>query len=228
MLSTITGQMMNEKALCRTIEIYNGHNAAMREFAQVANDHLDMITPRVRHTVFKSAFFFEKEEHTAIVKEITAALREQPVHSWTGKKIILTGIAFEPDEVLDILAEYSLAVVGDDLAHESRQYRTDTPVTGGGGLKRLALQWNARKGCSLIHEMDKPRGKMLARMCQETGAQGVLTGLMKFCDPEEYDLPFLEEDLRRVGIQCVTVSIDQQSGSVEQLRTRIQSFAELL
>ena len=65
-------------------------------------------------------------------------------------------------------------------------------------------------------------------MCQETGAQGVLTGLMKFCDPEEYDLPFLEEDLRRVGIQCVTVSIDQQSGSVEQLRTRIQSFAELL
>ena len=51
---------------------------------------------------------------------------------------------------------------------------------------------------------------------------------MKFCDPEEYDLPFLEEDLRRVGIQCVTVSIDQQSGSVEQLRTRIQSFAELL
>lgn len=227
-LATVTGQMMNEKALCRTIEIYNEHNAAMREFAQMANDHLDMITPRVRHTVFKSAFFFEKEEHTAIVKEITAALKEQPVHDWTGKKIILTGIAFEPNEVLDILAENQLAVVGDDLAQESRQYRTDTPVTGGGGLKRLALQWNARKGCSLIHEMDKPRGKMLARMCQETGAQGVLTGLMKFCDPEEYDLPFLEEDLRRVGIQCVTVSIDQQSGSVEQLRTRIQSFAELL
>ena len=162
------------------------------------------------------------------MKEITAALREQPVHDWAGRKILLTGIAFEPNEVLDILAENQLAVVGDDLAQESRQYRTDTPATGGGGLKRLALQWNARKGCSLIHEMYKPRGKMLARMCQETGAQGVLTGLMKFCDPEEYDLPFLEEDLRRVGIQCVTVSIDQQSGSVEQLRTRIQSFAELL
>ena len=120
-LSTVTGQMMNEKALCRTIEIYNEHNAAMREFAQVANDHLDMITPRVRHTVFNSSFFFEKEEHTAIVKEITAALREQPVHDWTGKKIILTGIAFEPDEVLDILAENQLAVVGDDLAPASYQ-----------------------------------------------------------------------------------------------------------
>lgn len=227
-LSAVTGQMMNEKALCRTIEIYNEHNAAMREFAQAANDHLDVIIPRVRHTVFKSTFFFEKEEHTAIVKEITAALRERPVHSWTGRKILLTGIAFEPGEVLDILTEYGLAVVGDDLAQESRQYRTDTPLTGGGGLKRLALQWNARRGCSLIHELDKPRGKMLAQLCKETGAQGVLTGLMKFCDPEEYDLPFLEHDLRREGIQCVTVSIDQQKGSMEQLRTRIQSFAELI
>lgn len=86
MLSTITGQMMNEKALCRTIEVYNEHNAAMREFAQVANDHLDVVTPRVRHTVFKSAFFFEKEEHTAIVKEITAALKEQAVCNWAGKR----------------------------------------------------------------------------------------------------------------------------------------------
>ena len=146
MLSTITGQMMNEKALCRTIEVYNEHNAAMREFVQAANDHLDVVTPRVRHTVFKSSFFFEKEEHTAIVKEITAALKEQPVHDWAGKKILLTGIAFEPNEVLDILAENQLAVVGDDLAQESRQYRTDTPVTGGGGLKREGVQPDPRDG----------------------------------------------------------------------------------
>lgn len=227
-LSTVTGQMMNEKALCRTIEIYNGHNAAMRQFAQTANDHLDIITPKVRHVVFKSAFFFEKEEHTAIVEEIVSALKAQPVHSWTGKKIVLTGIAFEPDQALDILAENGLAVVGDDLAQESRQYRADIPEKGGGGLKRLALQWNARYGCSLIHELDKPRGGMLVQLCRETGAEGVLTGLMKFCDPEEYDLPFLEEDLRQAGIPCLTVSIDQQGASAEQLRTRIQSFGELL
>lgn len=228
MLYTITGQMMNEKALCHTIDIYNAHNAAMRKFAQVANDHLDVVTPKVRHTVFKSAFFFEKEEHTAIVNEIVAALEQQPVFQWKGKKILLAGIVCEPDEVLDILAENDLAVVGDDLAQESRQYRTDTPEKGGGGLKRLALQWNARRGCSLIHELDKPRGKMLSKMCRETGAQGVLNCLMKFCDPEEYDLPFVENDLRQDGFHCVTLSIDQQPSGFEQLRTRVQSFAELL
>ena len=53
MLATITGQMMTEKALCKTIEIYNEHNAVMREFSELAIKHLDVITPTVRHAVMK-------------------------------------------------------------------------------------------------------------------------------------------------------------------------------
>ncbi len=112
------------------IAVYNQHNATMREFDTAANDHLDVITPKVRHVVHKSAFFFEKGEHTALVQEIIAGLKELPAHHWTGNKIILAGILCEPEEVLDILEENQLAVVADDLAQESRQYRTDTPEKG--------------------------------------------------------------------------------------------------
>lgn len=228
MLATITGEMMNEKALCRTVEIYNQHNQAMREFARTANDHLDVIDAKVRHIVFKSAFFFEKSEHTALVQEITAGLKALPVHRWKGKKVVLAGIVCEPEELLDIFAENQIAVVADDLAQESRQYRTDTPETGGGGLKRLALQWNARHGCSLIHEMDKPRGQMLTKLCQENGAQGVISCMMKFCDPEEYDQPYYEADLRKADIPFLAIDIDQQNISFEQIRTRVQTFGEMI
>ena len=228
MLATITGEMMNEKALCQTIEIYNRHNQAMREFARTANDHLDVIDAKVRHTVFKSAFFFEKSEHIALVQEITAALKELPVHQWRGKKVVMAGIVCEPEELLDIFVKNQIAVVGDDLAQESRQYRTDTPEKGGGGLKRLALQWNARHGCSLIHEMDKPRGRMLAKLCRENGAQGVISCMMKFCDPEEYDQPYYEADLRKADIPFLAIDIDQQNITFEQIRTRIQTFGEMI
>lgn len=228
MLATVTGKMMSEAALGRTIEIYNAHNAAMRAFSAAAADHLDIVTPRVRHAVMKSAFFFEKSEHTAIVREIVDALEMRPVHRCTGKKVVLTGISCEPDEMLDILEENGIAVVGDDLAQETRQYRTDIPLTGGGGLKRLALQWRGRHGCSLIHETGKPRGGMLADLCRETGAEGVIACMMKFCDPEEYDLPYAETDLRRAGIPCMSVEVDQQSGSFEQFRTRVQGFRDML
>ena len=131
-------------------------------------------------------------------------------------------------ELLDIFVENQIAVVGDDLAQESRQYRTDTPEKGGGGLKRLALQWNARHGCSLIHEMDKPRGRMLAKLCRDNGAQGVISCMMKFCDPEEYDQPYYEADLRKADIPFLAIDIDQQNITFEQIRTRIQTFGEMI
>ena len=142
--------------------------------------------------------------------------------------MILTGITGEPDEMLEIFAENNIAVVGDDLAQEMRQYRTDTPEKGGGGLKRLAMQWNSRHGCSLIHEDGKPRGVMLVCLCREYGASGVVNCLMKFCDPEEYDQPYFESDLRTAGYPTLTIEVDTQNTSYEQIRTRVQAFCEML
>lgn len=227
-LSTITGKMMTEQALCRTIKIYNEHNAVMREFSALAAKHLDIITPTVRHGIMKSAFFMDKSDHTASVKKINAGLKALPEHKFSGKRVILAGISSEPKELLEILEENGIAVVGDDLAQESRQYRTDTPLTGGGALKRLALQWKSRTCCSLIHELGKPRGTYLSELCRERQADGVINCLMKFCDPEEYDQPWLEADLRQAGYPCLTIEVDPLNKSFEQLRTRIQTFAEML
>ncbi len=228
MLASITGQMLNEKALCDSIAVYNKHNSTMKEFTTVANDHLDIITPRVRHHIMKSAFFFEKAEHTEIVEKIIEELNKLPIHNYSGKKVILTGITCEPDALLDILAKNNIAVVGDDLVQESQQFRTNAPLTGGGALKRVALQWAARYGCSLIHEDGKPRGTLLQKLYQANKASGVINCMMKFCDPEEYDQPYLETNLRNANIPVISIAIDQQDASVEQLNTRIQAFCELL
>ncbi len=227
-LTDATGERMTEKSLKESIVIYNEHNAIMREFVQIANDHLDIITPVVRHQVMKSAFFFEKSEHTALVQDIIDGLKELPIHKFTGKKVVLSGITCEPLELQKIFLESDIAVVGDDLGQGMRQYRTDTPLIGGGALKRLALQWMNRYGCSLIHEDGKPRGQMLANLCKDNGADGAIVCMMKFCDPEEYDQPYLENGVRDSGIPCVSIEIDHLNTSYEQVRTRIQTFCEII
>lgn len=227
-LSQITDMKMTDEALENSIKVYNAHNAVMRKFAKLANDHLDVITPVIRHAIFKSAFFYEKAEHTAIIEEINAALEALPVHNFTGKKIILTGIAAEPDGLLELFEKNGLAVVGDDLGQEMRQYRTDIPLKGGSPIRRLALQWNDRKGCSMIHEDFKIRGEMLVEMAKENGATGVIYCQMKFCDPEEYDYPICLRTLRAEGIPTLMLDIDQQDASIEQASTRVQTFAEMI
>ena len=51
---------------------------------------------------------------------------------------------------------------------------------------------------------------------------------MKFCDPDEFDYPMVKEDMESAGIPMLTIEFEQQMESVGQLRTRIQSFAEML
>lgn len=227
-LSIVTRHSMSEADLEASIEIYNRHSEAVEAFAKTANDHLDLITPAVRHAVMKSALFYEKSEHTVILEEITAGLLKLPTCGFKGKRIILSGITAEPEELLDILHENRLAVVGDDLAQESRLYRTRIPDGKGSPLRRLARQWMNRQACSLVHEDYKQRGEFLVQMCQKEHADGVLYCQMKFCDPEEYDYPMCKKALAAAGYPVLMVEIDQQNTSYEQVRTRIQTFAEMI
>ena len=59
-------------------------------------------------------------------------------------------------------------------------------------------------------------------------ADGVVVAMMKFCDPEEFDYPMIKQAMEAAEIPLLQIEIDQQAQSVEQLRTRLQSFAEIL
>ena len=80
----------------------------------------------------------------------------------------------------------------------------------------------------LIHELGKPRGERLAGLCKEAGADGVISCLVKFCDPDEYDQPYLMKDLQKAGYPCMQMEIDQLRSGDEQIRTKIETFADLL
>jgi benzoyl-CoA reductase/2-hydroxyglutaryl-CoA dehydratase subunit BcrC/BadD/HgdB len=225
-IEKLTGAKIEDKKIAASIEVYNQHSTTMAEFARTANDHLDVIDPVVRHAVMKSATFILKEEHTAIVREIIAELNRLPVHKWKGKKVVITGITAEPDDFLRMFIENNIAVVGDDLAQESRQYRTLIPA-GKDPWERLAQQWLNRYGCSTVHETRFTRGQMLVDMAKKTDATGVVICLMRFCDVEEYDFPLIAKAAEAAGLRSLCLEIDQSTQNNEQSRTKLQSFVEM-
>ena len=225
-LEQTCGCEITDEALEKTINLYDEHRKAMLEFTCIANEHLDVITPTVRHDVMKSAWFMEKTEHTELVRALVCELKKCPPHHWKGLRVLLTGIASEPAGLLEVLEENHAAVVGDDLAQESRQYRSDIPAEGT-PLARLAGKWKTQL-CSLAHDETKERVNMLVDMAETTGAQGMVACMMKFCDPEEYDYPLIADALMKNGVPTLNLEVDQQPGSMEQIRTRLQTFAEML
>ncbi len=212
----------------RSIAIYNENRAVMREFVKVAADYPQVIDAVSRHAVFKARQFMLKEKHTELVKELIAEVKAMPVQPWTGKKVIVTGILLEPNELLEIFNEFGLAIVDDDLAQESRQIRVDVLDGEEGPLYRMAKAWQQMYGCSVATDTKKGRGKMLMNKMAQTGADAVIIAQMKFCDPEEWDYPVMYREFEEKGVKNLMIEVDQEVTSFEQVKTRLQSFVEMM
>jgi len=226
-LEKILDVKITDEALNKSIEIYNENRKVMREFSDIAANYPNIIDPIKRHAIIKARYFMEKSKHTAMVKELNAELVSLPVEAFTGKRVVLTGIMAEPNEVLEILKENGFTVVADDLAQESRQFRNDVPL-GTDPLYRLAKWWQEFDGCSLATDAKKSRGPMLMDMVKAYKADAVVICMMKFCDPEEFDYPIYYRQFEEAGIKSILIEIDLEPTSFEQTKTRVQSFSEML
>ena len=226
-LEDILDVHISNKAIKNSIAVYNENRAVCREFSDVAAEYAAVVTPSDRHAVIKARWFMEKSRHTALVKELIAALKAEPAPEFKGKKIIVTGIQVEPYDVLDIFQENGFAIVADDLAQETRNFRQEVPDDDD-ALMALARAWNEFDGCSLATDANKPKGQMIIDAVKKYGADAVVVCMMKFCDPEEFDYPILLQEFEAAGVKNLYIEIDQESTAFEQVKTRIQTFAEIL
>lgn len=225
-LEEISGNEITEDKLNDAIEIYNEYRKTMREFVDVAAQYPDLISPSQRNDVIKSSYFMEKSEHTKMVKELIEECKKQPMKEWDGLKVVTTGIIADSPSILKIFEENDIAIVADDIAHETRQFRTDVPGCEN-PVEALARQFAAMEGCSVLYDPDKKRGDIITDQVKRHSADGVIVLMTKFCDPEEYDYPIMKKVFDQHEIPSILIEIDQQMSNYEQARTMIQTFSDM-
>ncbi len=223
-LEKATGAAFDQEKLAASIKVYNEHNAVMRQLNGVLAAHPE-VSAAERSAVYKSAFFMTKEEHTALVKELIAALGNEEAGT-PKKKIMTSGILADAPGLLKIFDDNDLQIVCDDVAAESRQYRTDAREEGD-ALQNLAEKFAAMDHCSVLYDVEKKRVHMIADTAAEAGA-GVVVVLTKFCDPEEFDYPLIKKACDEKEVPVLLIEVDRQMENFEQARTMVETFKELL
>lgn len=224
-LEKISGKTFDDSKLAESIRIYNEHNALMREVSDVLAEHPE-ISAAERSAVFKSAFFMLKEEHSRMVRELIKVLKEQ-VPGTPKIKIMTTGILADSPSLLEIINKNGLQIVADDVAAESRQYRTDAKEDST-ALYSLAGKFCALDNCSVLYDVEKKRIDLIIETAKRLGAKGILMVLTKFCDPEEFDYPLIKKACEAAGIPIILIEVDRQMGNYEQAGTMIETFKDML
>lgn len=223
----LAGHSISDSDLEEAWDLYEAYRETMRRFSETAAEYPQIIGAKTRHLILKAGWFLDKKEYLEDIQTILEGLKQEEKQPFSGKRVIATGLIAEPDSLLDIFEENQIAIAGDDLAQESRQFRTKGREAGD-FWERMAGRIADQKGDTFLYEAEKTRGQMLIDLVRERNADAVVVFMMKFCDPEEFDYPIYKKELEAAGIPHLYLEIDQQLDSFEQIRTRVQSFAEML
>ena len=229
-LEKIAGHEITNDDIANAIKVYNKSRAARREFVKLASDHCDVIDPIMRSAVLKAAWFMDKAEYTEKLTALNAELKALPVAKWNGVKVVTSGIIVDNPTLLKVFKDNNVAIAADDVAHESRAFRTDAAETGD-PMMALCEQFTNTDYDVLLYDPQSSqnrRGEFVASLVKESGAQGLVLFMQQFCDPEEMEFPYLKKALDAAGIPFIKLGVDQQMRDFGQAATAIQAFADML
>lgn len=229
-LEKIAGTPITDEALRDAIKVMNKSRAARRQFVKLAGEHPEAVSAVMRSAVLRSAWFMEKEVHTAKLEALNAELAALPASNWKGKKVVTSGIICDNPKLLQIFDDNGIAIAADDVAHESRMIRVDAAEEGD-PMMALAQQYADQDYDVLLFDeksSENRRADHVVQLVKESGAEGLILFMQQFCDPEEMEYPYLKKALDAASIPHIKLGVDQQMQDFGQASTAIQAFADVL
>jgi benzoyl-CoA reductase/2-hydroxyglutaryl-CoA dehydratase subunit BcrC/BadD/HgdB len=169
-----------------------------------------------------------KEEHSALLTKILSRLEVASGSTNAKVPLFLSGHLCHrvQPEILDVIEEAGAVVVGDDLYAGYRYYAVEIPPTAD-PLKALALRY-FRPGvpCPTRGGEEEDWADHIIAAAQESGAQGIVSLLPRYCEPHMFYYPHVKERLLETDIPFTFVETEHEASSLEGIRTRIQALVE--
>lgn len=226
-LERFAGKPITDEAIWQSIKLMNENRALLREIWQRRLDQPGSISNRELYTLVKSSMFTPKSVHTAWLRDLLAGFQGRPMRAAPATRIFLSGILWEPPELMDIIEELGGLVVGDDL-YTGWRYIESSVEEYGDPMAALAKRQLRRIPSACTHHPDDGRAAYLLKRAEELRIRGLIFLQVKFCEPEDFDYPDLKAALEEAGYPTLRLELELQSLGMGPLRTRLQAFFEML
>lgn len=229
-IERFTGSVITEQNLTKSIALYNENRSLLRHLFSLHEQNPGLIGCLDLYTVVKSSMVTPKEIHNQWLGQLINTLemenREQPGSMDTRVRVVISGPVWEPPEIMDIIDKLG-TVVGDDLLTGYRYIAGDV-AKAGNPLEALADRQLKRIPFAGFDSSHNPRRNFLVDLVRRKQAQGVIFLHLKFCEPENYDYYDNKAALERAGFPSVRIETEVGGSSLEQVRTRIEAFLEMV
>jgi benzoyl-CoA reductase subunit C len=226
-LGTAMGVPISDESIAGSIRLYNTIRAGLAELYRMRSDDPGLISGSDLYAIMKSAMVMDRGELVVLLRGVIAALKETRGADTNFKRIVLAGGICNHPDIYAVLEKAGAAVVWDELCTGTRYFEGPVKETGA-PVAALAERYTERINCPAKYAGFDDRGRNLADIVKERKAQGVIFLILKFCDPHSFDYPYMKEYLDAEKIPSMLLELDEQAPPDGQLRTRFESFIEML
>jgi benzoyl-CoA reductase/2-hydroxyglutaryl-CoA dehydratase subunit BcrC/BadD/HgdB len=166
------------------------------------------------------------------MESLRQALAEPKLNSpeSNGIPVFLFGNVLADPETLTLFESCGARIIDDDLCTGSRLFTPLETDDNRDLLLQVSRSLMTRPPCARTFDPAKPlkMAEDILTRARASGARGVIGQTIKFCDPYLDRLPMVRETLREAGLPLLLLEGDCNLRSIEQQRTRIEAFIEMM
>jgi benzoyl-CoA reductase subunit C len=221
-------QITNEQ-LRRSIAVYNHNRTLVNRLRQMRRSNPGLFHAGDMVSIVAASMLMPKEEHSELVSELVACVERRALGSDDKPKIVLSNLCDQPKKsVLDLIDQLGAVIVDDDLYTGSKYFyknvdETLDPIEG------LVDRYIHGLPCPIKSDSNRDLGEYLIDLAKQAEADGLIIFLVRFCEPLGFDYPYLKKRLSEAGIPHMLLETEVGvEGHLEQIRTRVQAFIEML
>lgn len=189
-----------------------------------------ILSAKALHQVTKAAMVMDRKEAAADLADLVESLGldNPPAVADSGRKrVILSGGICNHPDLYSLMEAAGADVVWDDLCTGTRYVEGLVGETGD-PIAAIAARYMERMVCPAKHSDNTARGRNLVELARTHQAGGVIFLFLKFCDPHAFDYPYLKQFLDEAGIPSMVLEIEERLPPEGQMKTRIESFVEMI
>ncbi len=231
-IETEFGVKITPKSLSESIELWNETRDLLQQLYDLRKQDNLSITGSQSLSIIKASMTGQREEFNKILSSLLTYLKghdEETKNATPNHKrirILITGSYFDQSSLIDLIEHLGASVVCEDISNGIKYFEGKVDLKQE-PISALADYYLYKATCARMIDSQK-RYNHIKTLVKTYRADAVIYFSLKFCDNNLIDFPYQKQRLVEDGIPLLFIEGERTLLNINQLKTRIQAFLEML
>lgn len=227
-LEAFTGRKISDDALHQSIHLFNGCRKMLRDVYRRRKKGASCPVYSDFMEIVKASMFMPVGEKNRTFHALAGDAEEgSAMPEGRSARVFLSGALCDSRELLRDMEVMGLEVVDDALYNGTRHFLQDADEEGE-PIDSLVDRHMAKDPLPVYHYPKETWVQYLSERIRESAVRGVIFLTPKYCDPAQFEYPFIREVLREWNIPVLNLETDFPAVVDAGLKTRLEAFAEMV